>query len=93
MLINKRENTGLKHLNYSKSFIEYSNDMDIIYKKFEEYNLNKKRKIFIVFADMTADMLSNKRLNPIVTELFITGRKLNIFLVFITQFYFFAKKY
>ena len=48
----------------------------------------KKRKILIVFDDMTADMLSNKKLNPIVTGLFIRGRKLSIFLVFMTQSYF-----
>ena len=87
MLINKRESTGLKYLNDSKAFIEYSNDMDDIYKNIEEYNPNKKRKILIVFDDMIADMLSNKKLNPIVTELFIRGRKLNISLVFITQTY------
>ena len=61
--------------------------MDDIYKNIEEYNPNKKRKILIVFDDMIADMLSNKKLNPIVTELFIRGRKLNISLVFITQTY------
>ena len=77
-LINKRESTGLKHFNDSKAFIEYSNDMDDIYKNIEEYNPNKKRKILIVFDDMIADMLSNKKLNPVVTELFIRGRKLNI---------------
>ena len=54
----------------------------------EEYNRNKKRKILIVFDDMLADMLSNKILNPIVTELYIRGRKLNISFVFITQSYF-----
>ena len=59
--------------------------MDGIYKRIEEYNPNKKRKIFIVFPDMIADMVSNKKLNPIVTELFIRERKLNIPLVFITQ--------
>ena len=58
--------------------------MDAIYKNIEEYNPNKKRKILIVFDDTIADMLSNKKLNPIVTELFIRGRKLNISLVFIT---------
>ena len=91
-LINKRESTGLKHFNDSKAFIEYSNDMDDIYKNIEEYNPNKKRKILIVFDDMIADMLSNKKLNPIVTELFIRGRKLNISLVFITQSYFAVPK-
>ena len=66
--------------------------MDDIYKNIEEYNSNKKRKILMVFDDMIADMLSNKKLNPIVTELFIRGRKLNISLVFITQSYFTVTK-
>ena len=92
-LIKKRESTGLKYFNGSKAFIEYSNDMDDIYKNIEEYNPNKKHKILIVF-DMIADMLSNKKLNPIVTELFIRGRRLNISLVFITRSYFAVlKKY
>ena len=52
--------------------------MDDIYKIIEEYSPNKERKILIVFNEMIADMLSNKKLNPIVTELFIRGRKLNI---------------
>ena len=87
-LINKRESTRLKHLNDSKAFIEYSNDMDDIYKNIEEYNPNKKGKILIVFDDMIADMFSNEKLNATVTKLFIRGRKLNICLVFITQSYF-----
>ena len=62
--------------------------MNDIYKNVEEYNPNKEQKILIVFDDMIADMLSNKKLNPIVTELFIRDRKLNISLVFITQSYF-----
>ena len=76
-LINKRESTGLKHLNDSKAFIKYSNDMDDIYKNIEEYNPNKKQKILIVFDDLIADMLSNKKINPIVTELFNREKKLN----------------
>ena len=63
LLINKRKSTGLKYLNDSKAFIEYSNDMDI-YKNIEEYSPNKNRKILIVFDNMIADMLSNKKLNP-----------------------------
>ena len=59
--------------------------MDDIYKNIGEYNLNKEPKILIVFDDMISDMLSNKKLNPIVIELFIRGRKLNISLVFISQ--------
>ena len=66
-LINKRESTRLKYLNYSTAFIEYSNDMDNIYKNIEEYNRNKKQKRIIVFDDIIADVLSNKKLNPIVT--------------------------
>ena len=53
---------------------------------------NKKRKILIVFHDMVADMLSNKKLNPIATELFIRGRKLNISLALIIQSYFTGPK-
>ena len=62
--------------------------MQDIYKDIEEYNSNKKRKVLIIFDDMIADMINNKKLNPIVTELFIRGRKLNISIVFITQSYF-----
>ena len=87
-LINKRESTELKHFNDPKAFIEYSNDMQDVYKNIDEYNANKERKILIVFDDMIADMINNKKLNSIVTELFIRGRKLNISLVFITQSYF-----
>ena len=59
----------------------------MIYKNIEEYNPNKKLKTLIVFDHMVTDMLSNKKLNAIVTGLFIRGTKLNIFLAFITQFY------
>ena len=66
--------------------------MDDIYKNNEEYNPDKKSKILILFDDMIADMLSNKKINKIVTELFIRGRKLNISIVFITQSYFAVPK-
>ena len=49
-----------------------------VYKNIEDYNPDKKRKILIVFDDIITDMINNKKLNPIVTELFIRGRKLNI---------------
>ena len=87
-LIKKRESIGLKHFNDPKAFIEYSNDMQDVYKNVDEYNPDKENKILIVFDDMIADMINNKKLNSIVTELFIRGRKLNISLVFITQSYF-----
>ena len=87
-MINKREKVGIDHFNDPKTFIEYSNDMQNIYNSLEEYNPRKKSKVLIVLDDMIADMINNKKLNPVVTELFIRGRKLNISIVFITQSYF-----
>ena len=86
-LINKRESTGLKYFNDPKAFIEYSNDMQDVYKNIDEYNGDKNCKIWIVF-DMIAYMINNKKLNSVITELFIRGRKLNISLFFITKSYF-----
>ena len=63
-----------------KFFTENSDNMDDIYKNIKEYNPNKERKILIIFDDMIAEMLNNKKLNPIVTELFISGRKLTLLL-------------
>ena len=59
-----------------------------VYKNIDDYNLDKENKILIVFDDMIAGMINNKKINSIVTELFIRGRKLNISIVFITQSYF-----
>ena len=87
-LINKRESIGLNHFNDPKAFIEYSNDMEDVYKNINEKYADKERKILIVFDDMIADMINIKKLNSIVTDLFIRGRKLNISLAFITQSYF-----
>ena len=87
-LINKREKAGLDHFKDPRAFTEYSNDMQDVYKKIEDYIPGKKRKILIVFGDMIADMINNTKLNPVVTELFIRGRKLNISIFFITQSYF-----
>ena len=66
--------------------------MQDVYKNTEEYNLGKKRKILIFFDDIIADMINNKKLNPIVTELFIRDRKLKISIVLIRQSYFKAPK-
>ena len=59
LLINKREDVGLKHHNDSKAFIEYSNNMDGIYEDIEEYHLNKERKMLILFDDVIADITIN----------------------------------
>ena len=64
----------------------------MILRSIEKYNPNKKQEILIIFDYMTADMLINKKLNPIVTELFIRERKSNISLIFITQSYFTVPK-
>ena len=87
-LINKHEEVGLDHFDDHKVFIEYSNDMQDVHKNIEDYNPGKERKILIVFDDMIADMINNKKLNSIVTDLFIRGRKLNISIAFITRSYF-----
>ena len=84
-LINKRWKVGLNHYGDPKAFIEYSNDMQDVYKNVEKYNLGKNHKVLIVFDDMIADMITNKNLNPIVTERFIRGSKFNISIIFITQ--------
>ena len=84
-LINQRESRGLKHFNDPEGFIEYSNDMLDVNQNINEYNVDTERKILIVFDDMIAHMINNKKLNSIVTKLFNRGRKLNISLVFTTQ--------
>ena len=82
----------LEHFDDPKAFIDSSNGINDIYENIDEYNPNKKDKILIAFDDMIAYRLSNNKLNPIVTELFIRGRKLNISLVFIRQSYFAVPK-
>ena len=62
--------------------------MHDIYKNINDYNPDKENEILIVFDDMIADMINNKKINSVVTELFIRGRKLHISLVFIMQSYF-----
>ena len=79
-------------MNDSKGFIEYSNDIDNIHKNIEDYTPNKKRKTLIAFDYLIAAMLSNDKLNPIITELFIRGRRLNISIAFIPQSYFAVPK-
>ena len=84
-LIKNRENAGIKHLNDSKAFIECSNTMDDIYENIDDYNPTRKRKILIIFDDMIADIVTNKKFQSIIEELFIRCRKLNISVMFISR--------
>ena len=85
-LINER-GVGIDHFNDPEAFIKYSNDMHDVYKNINYYP-KEENKILIVFVVMIADMINNKKLDSIVTKLFIRERELNISLVFITQSYF-----
>ena len=87
-LIKIREKVGIYHHNDPRAYVAYSNDMCDVYKNINYYNPYKENKIFIVFNDMIVDMIHDKKLDSIVTELFIRGRKLIISLVFVTQSYF-----
>ena len=91
-LIKNRENVGIEHLNDSKAFIECSNTMDDIYENINNYNPNIRRKILVVFDDMIAGIMTNKRFQSLIKELFIRCRKLNISLAFIIQSYFSVPK-
>ena len=90
--IKKREDGGIKHLEDSNAFIECSNTMKNIYENIDDYNPNRKRKILIVFDYMIADIMTNKKIQAIIKELFIRSRNLNISLVFITQSYLSVQK-
>ena len=85
ILIKKREDAGIKYLNDPNAFIECSNTMDYVYENIHDYNSNRKRKILIVFDDMIADIMTNRKFQATIKELFIRCRKLNISLIFITK--------
>ena len=87
-MIKNHENAGIRHLNDSKAFIECSNTMNDAYENINDYNPSRKRKMLIVFDDMIADIMANKKCQSVIEEFFIRCRKLNISLVFITQSYF-----
>ena len=82
------EKLGIKKLNNLKVFIDYSQTTDDVYENLKDYNPIKKNRVPIVSDNVIADMESNKNLSPIVTELYLRGRKLNISLVFVSQSYF-----
>ena len=90
--IKNRENAGIKHVNDGNAFIEYSITMHDVYKNIDDYNPNRRRKILIVLDDMIADIMTNKKFQAIIKELFIRCRKINISLVFISQSYFSVPK-
>ena len=90
-LIN-REKAGIKNYNDPTAFTEYSNTMDDAFSNIDDYNTKRKRRILIIFDDMIADIMTNKKFQSIIKELFIRCRKLNISIVFITQSYFRAPK-
>ena len=92
ILIKKHEDAGIKHLNDPNALIECSNTLDDVYENINNYTSSRNRKILIVFDDMNADIMTNKRFQSIIKELFIRCRNLNISLVFITQSYFSVPK-
>ena len=81
-LIDKRERPGIKNLNDPTAFIEYSSTMDDILENIKDYNKKRKRKVLIVFDDMISRVMSNKKAQQVLKELFIRCRKLNISLCF-----------
>ena len=91
-LIKRREDAGIKNLNDPSAFVEYSNTMDDVYRNIDDHNPKRKRKFLIVFDDMVADIMTNKKFQVIIKELFIRCRKLSISFVFITQSYFSVPK-
>ena len=91
-LIKKRENAGIKYLNHPNGFIECSNTMHDVYENINDYNSSRKRKTLIVFDDMIAEIMKNKKFQAIIEELVIRCRKVNISLVFTSQSYFSVPK-
>ena len=87
-LIKKYKTVGIKHLNDSKIFMGYSQYLDDVYNKIDDYNPNRKRKILIVFHDMITSIMTDNKFQAIIKELFIKCKKLNVSLVFITQSFF-----
>ena len=85
-------NAGIKNYNDPSAFIEYSNTMDDVFRNIDDHNPKRKIKILIVFDDMIVDVMTNKRFEAIIKELFTRCRKLNISLLFITQPYFSVPK-
>ena len=92
-MIRRREDVGIKYCNDPNAFIECSITMDDVYQNIDDYNPRRKRNILIVSDDMIADIMTNKKFQIIIKELFIRSRKVNVSLVFITQAYFSVPKH
>ena len=92
LFINKREKAGINLNNDSTAFIEHSNSMDDIFSDINNYNKKRKRKVLIIFDDMNCHVMSDKKSEQVLKDLFIRSRKLNISLCFLTQFYFSVPK-
>ena len=88
LLVNGREKFGIKELKNPNGFTDYSQTIGDVYENLEAYYPTKKRKVLILFDDIKADIEANKKLSPIITELLLRGRKLNIVLVFVSKSYF-----
>ena len=82
LLIDKREKAGINFNNDPHAFIEYSNSMNDPLSDIEDYNKKRKRKILIFFDDMISHVMSDKKAQQILKDLFIRCRKLNISLCF-----------
>ena len=91
-LIKKREDVGIKHLNDSNLFMECSNTMDDVDENIDDYNPNRQRKVLIVFDDMIAGIMTNKKFQAIIKDLFIRCRKVNISLVLSLDLIFMSQK-
>ena len=84
-LIKKRENVGIKYCKDPNAFIECSNTMDDVYRNIDDYNPSRKRKILIVFGDTIVEIMSNKKFQAIIKELFIRCKKFLLSLFFLFQ--------
>ena len=87
-LINNRVKAGINNFDDPTAFIEYSNDMNDVFTNIDDYNIGRRIRVLIVFHDMIADIMSDKKFKALIKELFVRSRKLNISIVFITQSYF-----
>ena len=92
LLIDKRERAGINFNNDPNAFIEYSNSVDDILSDIEDYNEKRKRKVLIIVDSMISRVMSDKKAQQSLKDLFIRCRKLNISRCFLTQSYFSVPK-